>query len=73
MDSIAAWLRSRDRRIVTEMSVQERINLAHRLGDEDVEVFRQSKGLSTSEAITRLRRQRQRGRRPCSFFEDASE
>jgi uncharacterized protein YoaH (UPF0181 family) len=53
--------------------VQERINLAHRLGDEDVEVFRQSKGLSTSEAITRLRRQRQRGRRPCSFFEDASE
>jgi uncharacterized protein YoaH (UPF0181 family) len=73
MESIAARMRSRDRQIVAAMSVQERIDLAHRLGDEDVEVFRQSQGISASEAIARLRRQRQRGRRPCSFFEDASE
>lgn len=51
------------------MSASERVELALELGDQDLEIFRLAHGLSEGEAIRELRRRRQAGRVPCSFFE----
>ena len=55
--------RARDRR-----EPEERIRLALNLGDDCVETYRESAGITRHEAIARLRSARQRGRTPCSFF-----
>ncbi len=65
MSTVAEKLRKRDREHVEGLSVDDRLALAFSLGENDLEIFRASSGLSRSEAIEHLRRQRQRGRNPC--------
>jgi hypothetical protein len=64
MRSVADDLRQRDREAVLKLSPEERIALALRLGDEDLELFCRAQGLDRSEAIRVLQRRRQAGRRP---------
>jgi len=64
MRSVADDLRRRDREAVLKLSPEERIALALRLGDEDLELFCRTQGLDRSEAIRILQRRRQAGRRP---------
>lgn len=70
MESIADTIRGE--RVADEgaMSPAERVELALRLGDHDREVFRRAQGMSDEEALRELRRRRQLGRVPCSFFEE---
>jgi len=63
MRSVADDLRRRDREAVLKLSPEERIALALRLGDEDLELFCRTQGLDRSEAIRILQRRRQAGRR----------
>lgn len=70
MESVADTHRDEDRRRMAAMTPSERIRLAFELGDRDLEIFRNRRGLSRNEALRGLRRQRQLGRRPCSFFEN---
>jgi hypothetical protein len=63
MRSVADDLKEDLARQVREMPAEERIELAFRLGDEDLEAFRQTHGLPHEEALRRLRLQRQQGRR----------
>ena len=65
MSTLAEELRKRDRVIVGRLSAQERVALAFKLGEADLETYRMTHGLTREEALTRLRRQRQQGRRPC--------
>ena len=51
------------------MTPEERVELALRLGDDDLETFRQASGLSREDAVRALRRHRQVGRTPCSFLD----
>ena len=53
------------------MSADERVALAFRLGDEDLEVYRRARGLSREVALRRLRMARQVGRVPCRCLEEA--
>jgi hypothetical protein len=71
MKSVADEARRETMRRVFGMSPAERVELAFRLGEEDLAAFQLANGLSRSEALAILRRNRQRGRTPCSFFEDA--
>jgi hypothetical protein len=69
MRSISDNFREDDRRAQAEMTAAERVELALELGDQDLEIFRQAHGLTTKEARHELRRRRQLGRTPCTFFE----
>jgi len=69
MRSVKDQLREADRRAQAAMSAAERVTLALELGDQDLEIFRLARGLSEEEALHELRRRRQAGRAPCSFFE----
>jgi len=51
------------------MRPDERVAMALRLGDEDLENFRRAHGLSREEALEELRRRRQAGRIPCRCME----
>ncbi len=53
------------------MSADERVALAFRLGDEDLEIYRRARGLSREVALRRLRMARQVGRVPCRCLEEA--
>jgi len=64
MKSVADDLRAELREEINRLSVQERIELALRMGDEGVELFRQAKGLDRETAIRLLERRRQAGRTP---------
>jgi hypothetical protein len=68
MRSVTDQLRENDRDAQADMTAAERVALALELGDQDLEVFRQAHGLTQEEAFHRLRRHRQAGRVPCSFF-----
>jgi hypothetical protein len=63
MRSVADDLKEDLARQVREMPAEERVELALRLGDEDLEAFRQTHGLTHEEALRRLRLKRQQGRR----------
>jgi hypothetical protein len=65
-------LREDDRRTQAAMSAAERVTLALELGDQDLKIFRLARGLSEEEALHEIRRRRQVGRAPCSFFEAES-
>jgi hypothetical protein len=69
MRSIADTFRFERAREEAAMSASERVALALELGDQDLEIFRLAHGLSANEALRELRRRRQAGRVPCSFFE----
>ncbi|HSN90806.1 MAG TPA: hypothetical protein VLS93_06230 [Anaeromyxobacteraceae bacterium] len=64
MRSVADEIRDEGRRRERALSPAERIELALRLGEEDVEMYRTANGVTREEARLRLRRQRQVGRRP---------
>jgi hypothetical protein len=64
MKSVADDLRAELREKMRHLSVQERLDLALRLGEESLELFRQANGLDRKTAIRLLQRRRQAGRRP---------
>ena len=53
------------------MSADERVSLALRLGDDDLEIYRMARGISRDEALRRLRMARQAGRVRCRCLEEA--
>lgn len=64
MKSIADDLRVELREETRQLSAQERIELALRLGEEGLERFRQAHGLDRETAVRLLERRRQAGRIP---------
>jgi len=64
MRSVADELRQRTREATEGLSPAERVDLALRLGDEDLELFCRAQNVDRVEALRRLRTQRQKGRRP---------
>lgn len=66
MRSVADGLRAEERRAIAALAPEARVRLALSLGARDLEAFRraQAPALDAAEADRRLRRQRQRGRRP---------
>ena len=69
MDSVASDLRARDAAAVREMSTADRVALALRLGDEDLESFRSSNGLDRRTAVRLLERRRQATRQPSACMQ----
>ena len=72
MRSVADLLRTEDREAVLALTADERVRLALALGERDLETFRLAHDppLTREEAIRRLERQRQSGRRPCRCIEE---
>jgi hypothetical protein len=64
MGSVADEVRERDRQAVQQLSAAERIALAFRLGELDLEIFCASHGLDRGTGLRRLRQRRQQGRTP---------
>ena len=64
MKSVADALRSELREEINRLSIEERLDLALRLGEESLELFRQANGLDRETALRLLQRRRQAGRRP---------
>ena len=67
--SVASTLRERDAADVRGMTPAERLALAFRLGDEDLESFRATHGLDRRSAIRLLERRRQATRQPSACLE----
>jgi hypothetical protein len=63
MRSVADDLRAETMSAVARLSVEERIGLALRLGDDDVALYRAAHGVSETEARVALARMRLVGRR----------
>lgn len=70
MRSIADDLRDELREQTLQLSPEERLDLAFRLGDEGLEAFRQAQGLDRETAIRELQRRRQAGRTPSKCMSD---
>jgi hypothetical protein len=70
MKSVAGELRERDREAILKLSVEDRIELAFRLGEEDLALFCQHQGVDRETGIRLLQRRRQTGRRPCKCISD---
>jgi hypothetical protein len=64
MPSVADQLRDESRRRVLEMSPAARLELALRLGDEDIRLFAAATGLPEADARLVLIRRRLAGRQP---------
>jgi hypothetical protein len=64
MKSVADALRAETQRAVREMPIAARIALALALGDDDLDLFVRTSGLTRDEALATLRAQRARGRTP---------
>ena len=62
-------LRARAAAFAREMESAERLDLAFRLGDEDLESFRATEGLDRRTAIQLLERRRQATRQPSACLE----
>lgn len=69
MQSISSVLRARDAAAVRAMTPAERLALAFRLGDEELESFRATNGLDRQTAIRLLERRRQATRQPSACLE----
>ena len=67
--SVASSLRERDAADVRGMTPEERLALAFRLGDEELESFRATHGLDRTTAIRLLERRRQATRQPSACLE----
>ncbi len=72
MSKLATFLRMRNREIAKNLSAEERVELAFKLGEADLESFRATHGLTRAAALAHFRRQRQRGRRPCRCMQDGT-
>ena len=72
MRSVADLLRIEDREAILALTTDERVRRALALGERDLKAFRLSHDppLTRDEAIKRLERARQRGRRPCRCIEE---
>jgi hypothetical protein len=72
MRCVADRLRAEDRAAVLALTPDERVRLALALGARDLETFRlaQRPPLAPEDAIRRLERQRQAGRRPCRCIDE---
>lgn len=70
MRSVADELRQRDRETVRALSGQERIELALKLGDEDITAFCEARGVDRATGIQLLQRRRQAGRTPSKCISD---
>ena len=68
MSDVANELRERNPRHVESLSIDERLELAFALGEDDLEIYRAANGFSFAEALAHRSRLRQLGRRPCSCF-----
>jgi len=64
MSKVAAAARAGTREQVLSLSAEERIELAFRLGEDDLRLFMAASGLDRAAALRHLRAQRQRGRTP---------
>lgn len=64
MRSVADDLRDELRQTTRDLSIDERLELAFRLGEEGLEAFRQAHDLDRETAIRVLQRRRQAGRTP---------
>jgi hypothetical protein len=72
MRSVADALRAEDRHALLALTEDERVRLALALGERDLEAFRLAHDppLARHEAIHRLERQRQAGRRPSRCIDE---
>lgn len=70
MHSVADDLRDRHRQEIRQLSTEERLEQAFRLGEEGLEMFRQANGLDRETAIRLLQRRRQAGRTPSRCMSD---
>ena len=70
MHSVADDLRDRLRHEIRQLSIEERLEQAYRLGEEGLEMFRQANGLDRETAIRLLQRRRQAGRTPSRCMSD---
>lgn len=64
MESVADQLRREDARRLSQLSVEARVALALRLGDDDVALYRAAHGVSERDARAALTRARAVGRVP---------
>jgi hypothetical protein len=64
MPSVADGLRQRNVALVLTLPVSARVELALALGDEDLDLFARTSGLSRADALARLCATRLAGRRP---------
>ena len=69
MKSVASAIRAHDAATVRDMLPEKRLELAFRLGDEDLESFRATHGLDRRTAIRLLERRRQATRQPSACLE----
>ena len=69
MKSVASVLGARDSAAVRDLSPAERLDLAFRLGEEDLESFRATNGLDRRTAIRFLERRRQATRQPSACLD----
>ena len=69
MMSIGSVFHARDAARLREMTPAKRLELAFRLGDEDLESFRATHGLDRRSAIRLLERRRQATREPSACLE----
>lgn len=60
---VAEWAREQVDREVLAMTPAERIELAFAIGEEDLLLYAAANGLTKQEALTRIRVERQNGRR----------
>ena len=68
MSKVAEEVRKLHEERVLAMEPGERVELALRLGWQELEDFRRSRRISRREALKTLRARRQLGRTPCSFL-----
>jgi hypothetical protein len=64
MRSVADDLRDERLRVLMELTPEQRINLALRLGEEALEFFMATNHLTRDEAVRRIRQERRAGRNP---------
>lgn len=69
MTSVADELREAQRQELRRMTVSERLALALRLGDDDLELFAKARNIDRESGSALLRRGRQNGRRPSRCFD----
>jgi len=62
MRSVADDLRREDAHRLKELTVDERVALAHSLGEEDLKTMCGALGVSREQALAKVRRARQAGR-----------
>lgn len=70
MKSVADELRKRDREAILKLTVEERMELAFKLGEEDLALFCQHQGVDPRTGTRLLQRRRQAGRRPSKCMSD---